>query len=64
MDNKEIVAIQPFCVTCGWEGKRYVISTEGNVDFARTSAIIETRLGHLLDTKGTHKIEYREIKGE
>ena len=64
MDNKEVVAIQPICETCGWKGERYDISTEGNVDYAKTSAIIETRLGHLLETRGNHKIEFREIHEE
>ena len=62
MENKEIVAIQPVCLTCGWKGERYNISTEGNVDCAKTSAIIETRLGHLLQTDGKHLIDYIEIR--
>lgn len=61
MDNEEVVAIQPICVTCGWKGERYDISTEGNLDCAILSAKIETRLGHLLETNGTHKIDYSEI---
>jgi len=64
MDNKEVVAILPVCLTCGWKGERYDISTEGNVDCAKTSAIIETRLGHLLETDGNHQIDYLEIRKE
>ena len=64
MNYKEVAAILPVCVTCGWKGERYDILTEGNVDYAKTSAIIETRLGHLLKTKGTHKVDYLEIVKE
>lgn len=64
MENKEIVAIQPVCLTCGWKGERYDVSTEGTVQCTLASAIIETRLGHLLETKGKHEIEYLEIREE
>jgi len=64
MDNKEVVAILPVCLTCGWKGERYDISTEGSVDYAKTSAIIETRLGHLFETSGKHEIDYLEIGKE
>jgi len=32
------------------------------VDYAKTSAIIETRLGHLLEKDKTHEIDYLEIR--
>ncbi|MDD3999124.1 MAG: hypothetical protein PHR98_03445 [Candidatus Shapirobacteria bacterium] len=64
MENKEIVAIQPVCLTCGWKGERYDVLTDGTVDCAMASAIIETRLGHLLETRGKHQIEYLKIESE
>jgi hypothetical protein len=62
MSEKEIVAIQPVCKTCGWIGEKYDVLTDGNQNCALISAVIETRLGHLLETGGKHEIEYLEIR--
>lgn len=64
MNNKEIVAILPVCSTCGWKGKKYYLSIEGSLECAKVSAIIETRLDHLLKTEGDHNINYIEVSKE
>jgi len=64
MEKKEVVAIQPVCKTCDWTGEYYDVSIEGSVDYAKVSAVIETRLGHLLNVGGRHEIEYLEIQNK
>lgn len=61
MNNKEIIAILPVCSTCGWKGNKYYICNEGDLECAKVSAIVETRLGHLLKSEGQHNVEYIEI---
>lgn len=67
-ENGKKIGIRVVCHTCGWESNPYLFAVEGCEDYARTSAIIETRLGHLRSTavkKGdetmVHQIELMEI---
>lgn len=58
--EKEIIGIMPMCSDCGWEGEIYRLDIEGNLDCAKLSAIMETRLGHCIETGHTN-IEYVEV---
>ena len=60
MSPKEIIGVKPTCNDCGWEGEIYRIENEGNIDCTQLSAIIETRLGHCIET-GHKNIKYVKI---
>lgn len=63
MSPKELIGIKPTCKDCGWEGQIYRLDIEGNFDCAQLSAIIETRLGHCIET-GHLNIECRSVYEE
>lgn len=65
--NKNM-GIKVICETCQWESPIYWCDEEGGEDCAKTSAVIESRLGHLKDTAihnngkiETHKIRLDEV---
>ena len=63
MSQKEVKGVQPVCKTCGWTGPIYRIDVEGSLEFARLSAIIESRLNHGGETKHAD-IECRPVYEE
>ena len=67
-ENGKKIGIRVVCNTCGWESGPYLFVVEGCEDYAKTSAIIETRLGHLRDTAVkkdgetlVHQVKFTEI---
>lgn len=63
MSQEKVIGVQPVCKTCGWTGPIYGIDIEEGLEFARLSAIIESRLNHGGKTKHTD-IEYRPVYEE
>jgi len=56
------IGIRAICLTCDWKSEPYLFCTEGGENYARTSAVIETRLGHINEKAREENGHVHEIR--